>query len=287
MSSRVTVITVSFNSAAVLGDMLNSLPDGQPVIVVDNNSSDNSVAIARNAGATVRPQPGNPGFGTSCNTGAANLATEFLFFLNPDTEVEPGAIDALVSCMDNNPSASACNPAITNAVGKQYFKRGSTLLPRSKWAARGWPPGTQTVAVLSGAALFVRRTAFEQVGGFDTNIFLYHEDDDLSLRLQQQAGPLLFAADALIRHLEGRSSARTAGNAGWKAYHLARSKVYAMRKHHLPRPYLTALLEAIGKCVSPLTVLSTRKRAQAFGFLRGVLSSRQSADALDNGLAPR
>ena len=285
MSDRVTVITVSYNSAAVLGNMLASLPAGQQVVVVDNNSADESASIARQAGASVRPQPVNRGFGPSCNAGAVDLTSEFLFFLNPDTEVETGALDALVRCMDQYPAASACNPKIVNGQGGPAFKRGSTLLPKAQWAPHGWPSTTGEVAVLSGAALLVRRDAFEQVGGFDPKIFLYHEDDDLSLRLQQQIGPLLFVADATIRHLEGRSSARTADNAAWKAYHLARSKVYAMRKHGLPGPFGTSLREALLKCVSPVNLLSSRKRAQAFGFLRGVLSSRQASDALDDGNA--
>jgi GT2 family glycosyltransferase len=287
VSDRVTVITVSFNSAAVLGNMLASLPADQPVVVVDNNSVDDSAAIARQAGAMVRPQPVNRGFGPSCNAGAVDLDTEFLFFLNPDTEVQAGALDAMVACMDQHPEASACNPKIANGNGAPAFKRGSTLLPKSQWAARGWPATTGEVAVLSGAALFVRRAAFEQVGGFDPKIFLYHEDDDLSLRLQQQAGPLLFVADAMIQHLEGRSSARTADTAAWKAYHLARSRIYAMRKHNLPNPFASSLREALLKCISPVSLLSGRKRAQAFGFLRGVLSARQATDALDDGNAQK
>lgn len=279
MSSRVTIISVSFNSEAVLGNMLASVPADTHVVVVDNQSDDGSAAIAAAAGATVIHQASNLGFGNSCNSGAVQTTTDYLFFLNPDAVLRNDAVQSLVSFMDAHPAASACNPKIVNANGKPAFKRSSTLLPKAQWAPRGWPPTSQEIGVLSGAALFVRRSAFEAVGGFDPKIFLYHEDDDLSLRLRREIGPLMFVADALVEHLEGRSSARSANIAAWKSFHLARSRIYAMRKHHRPGAFSSSLSEAILKCLSPLTLISSRKRAQAFGFLKGVLSARRATDA--------
>ena len=194
VSSRVTVVTVAFNSMDVLPEMLASIPAGTNVVIVDN-ASDNPEDLlelgARN-GLKVIHNAQNLGFGVACNVGAAQAQTEFLLFLNPDARLLDGALDALVAAADNFSAASAFNPAIIDSRGQPQFKRRSVLLPDSDKLARGWPSSSGEVAVLSGAALFVRRAAFKAVGGFDPQIFMYHEDDDLSLRLKESCGPLYF-----------------------------------------------------------------------------------------------
>ena len=275
MTVRVTIVTVSYNSADVLRSMLASLPGDVETVVVDNNSSDASCDVARQAGATVVKMSDNLGFGVACNAGAAQATTDYLLFLNPDAVVVDDAVSEMVRVMDAHPDCAACNPKIRDARGRPAFKRRSVLLPRRAWAPRGWPPRTQPVAVLTGSAFFVRRAAFEAVGGFDRKIFLYHEDDDLALRLDAACGPLLFVATATVEHLGGHSSARSPEVAAWKSYQLARSRVYAMRKHQRPLPFVACFLTAVMKCLSPSALLSRRKRAQAFGFMRGVLKSRR------------
>jgi GT2 family glycosyltransferase len=127
------------------------------------------------------------------------------------------------------------------------------------------------VPVLSGAAIFVAKERFDRVGGFDEEIFLYHEDDDLSLRLAQ-LGPLMHIPGAVVRHAGGRSTARTPEVAYFKAYHLARSRVFAQRKHGVPHPKARVLLQSAAQLLSPL-MLSRRKRAKHLGYLAGALSA--------------
>ncbi|MGL4242872.1 MAG: glycosyltransferase family 2 protein, partial [Beijerinckiaceae bacterium] len=80
----VTAILVSFNSAAVIGAALASLPPGMPAVVVDNASSDDSAAIAEAAGATVIRNARNLGFGVANNIGMRAAAAEWVLLLNPD-----------------------------------------------------------------------------------------------------------------------------------------------------------------------------------------------------------
>lgn len=279
MSERVSVISVSYNSAAVLGGMLASIPPSATTIIVDNNSSDASASLADDHADTVLRLTENQGFGRACNAGAAVARTDYLLFLNPDTVAEPGAIAELVRVMDARPDASACNPKMFEEDGRPHFKRRSILLAPGQAEPRGWPADTRAVCILSGAALFVRRAAFEAVGGFDPDIFLYHEDDDLALRLRAACGPLLFVATAEVKHLGGASTERSPQSAAFKAYHLARSRVYALAKHGRPMPFARSLMAAVLKCLSPFVILSRRKRAQAGAFLRGVWSMRRGGPA--------
>src|SRR5690554_5192057 len=131
--SRVTVVTVAFNSMDVLPEMLASIPAGTNVVIVDN-ASDNPEDLlelgARN-GLKVIHNAQNLGFGVACNVGAAQAQTEFLLFLNPDARLLDGALDALVAAADNFSAASAFNPAIIDSRGQPQFKRRSVLLPDS------------------------------------------------------------------------------------------------------------------------------------------------------------
>lgn len=274
--SCVTVVTVSFNSLAVLPVMLASLPNGVRTILVDNASADTAAlqALADGHGAHLILNHENQGFGFACNQGAALATTEFLLFLNPDAALQPGAIDALLAAMDRFPQASAMNPRILEADGSPHFKRRSPLMPRGEWMDRNAPDADCEVTVLTGAALFVRRAAFEQVGGFDEAIFLYHEDDDLSRRLRAKVGPLMNIPQAVVRHLSGHSSPRSPEVAALKAWHMGRSLVYATRQHGRPSPFASALLLASLQMLSPAILLSRRKRAKQLAFLRGVWSAR-------------
>lgn len=283
---RTSVVTVCYNSTAVLPALLASLPpEGAEVLLVDNASRDGKALdrIAAAHHATVIRSAVNRGFGAGCNLGAAAARGEFLFFLNPDTSLAPGTIAELEAAMDRNPRTSAMNPRLSDGQGRPYFKRRSVLLPRRQWLHRGWPAAETEVPVLTGAALFVRRAAFEAVGGFDERIFLYHEDDDLSLRLAAASGPLMFIPTANVRHLEGHSTVRSAETAAFKARHLGQSRVYAAQKHGRPLPRLGALGEALARLLIPWEWFSPRKRARNIAFLCGVLAAAPADKGRDNG----
>lgn len=284
-AGRVTVISVCYNSTAVVPAMLASIPEGVAVVLVDNASADGAAlaGLAAARGARLIRNAANRGFGTACNQGAAEAGTEFLLFLNPDAALASGALDALVAAAARYPRAAAMNPRIEAAGGRPYFKRGSVLLPRGARLPRGWPEADREVPVLSGAALFVRRADFEAVAGFDPAIFLYHEDDDLSLRLKAERGPLMFIRAALVRHQGGQSTIRSPETAALKAWHMGRSRVYAARKHRRPLAATRALGSALLQIASPLALASPRKRAKQWAFLRGVVAAvlrRDPAEAI-------
>ena len=253
--------------------MLASLPKAVPVIVVDNGSDDAALVaeITHCAGGRFVGNKANLGFGRACNSGADLAKTEFVFFVNPDVTLHSDAVERLLLAADRYPSASAFNPAMYSKRGRELFQRSSVLVPRNEWMQRGWPRGDSEVVVLSGAALFARKACFDLIGGFDTNIFLYHEDDDLSLRLRKKCGPVMFIRAARAQHLSGHSSPRTADIAALKAWHLGQSRVYAARKHGVPWAFHRAFVSAFLQIVSPIMVLSARKRSKQVAFLKGVL----------------
>ena len=91
----VTVITVAYSSMDVLPAMAASLPKGVPLVVVNNGPDDGVVAWARAQGHRLIEPGRNLGFGAACNLGTEAARSDFLFFLNPDARLTPGALPAL------------------------------------------------------------------------------------------------------------------------------------------------------------------------------------------------
>lgn len=273
LPNSVTIITVCHNSMAVLPDMLRTVPEATPVIIVDNASSDPEAVqnLADTHAASVVRNKINKGFGIACNDGAAQAQTEFLLFLNPDAALQPGALEALIQAAATHPKASGFNPMISDGKGKQSFRRGSKIRPADRMKGP-IPEKASEVPILAGSAIFCRRALFEQIGGFDPAIFLYHEDDDLSLRLRAH-GPLIYCPSARVMHLSGHGSPRLPQVAAFKAYHSARSRVYVQGKYGHPRPWFSTFVAAVFRVLGPDTLLSKRRRAKNLGYLKGALSA--------------
>ena len=272
-AAGVTIITVTYNSAKVVEPMLASIPRGTSVVLVDNASDDvaDLAVLASRFDARLIRNPKNLGFGAACNLGAAMAGSDLLLFLNPDTRVDPGALDLLIKAALRHPKASAFNPALIDDDGRVRFKRHSDLLP-NETMPRGLPKADAEATVLVGAALLVRRAMFDAVAGFDERIFLYYEDDDLSLRLRRTCGPLMIIPAAVVRHARGASSGSDAQVSTFKAWHLGHAKVYALRKHHVAFARLRSVATALRKLTNPAVLFRPGEARGRFAYLRGVVS---------------
>ena len=153
--------------------------------MVDNASSDDTGAVAVCAGASYVRLETNQGFGRGCNAGA-HAATEYLFFVNPDARLAAGCIEALVAAAERRPDEAALQPRSSIRQDAWNTNGARCCCPRT--GRRQPPEGEVELPALTGGALFCRRNAFEKVGGFDPAIFLFHEDDDLTIRLRRDAG---------------------------------------------------------------------------------------------------
>lgn len=273
--SRVAIIVVTYNSSGVLETMLDTVPPPTPVVIVDNASRDRDRLrfLADRPGITLIENSVNEGFGRACNRGAEAAETEFLLFLNPDAQLSPDALDQPIAAADAHPEAVAFNPRFEDDAGHPAFKRSCHLLPRRRWMPKGTPDRDRTLIVLSGAALMVRRSAFEAIGGFDPAIFLFFEDDDLSLRLSR-LGSLRLVRAALVTHSGGAGSAPDPRIEAFKSWHFGWSRIYASRKHGRTGAYAKTLVRAIPRCLSPLALFSPGARAERWGYLCGVTAAQ-------------
>jgi len=283
VADRVTIVCVTHESGEVIGELLSSAAGRCPIVIVDNAGSDIALVarLAEQAGATLIANACNVGFGAACNRGSATTSTEFVFFVNPDARLVDGALEELLAAFDRHPACVAASPRLVDRDGRSLFKGRSVLLPRSQWM--GEPRRDDVVPVLSGAALCVRREAFEAAGGFDERIFLYHEDDDLSIRLRKGGAELRLVPDAVVVHAGGMGSGRSVAIARQKGWWMGRSRVYAARKHGVPRAVTGAIATAVLQCLNPELLWSPVKRAKQCAFLRGVIREARDGTGAARG----
>jgi N-acetylglucosaminyl-diphospho-decaprenol L-rhamnosyltransferase len=226
-----SVVIVAYHSAALLPACLAAIPQACPVIVVDNASPDDSADAARAArpSARVIRAPRNLGFGPGANLGFAEVSTEFGLLLNADATLEPDTIAGLIAAARRYPEAALLAPEVMADQGHMQF--GHDLPFRRLRGPVVEPVGDACCWYVGGSAMFLRMTALRGVGGFDPEIFLYFEDDDLCLRLRAAGHALVHVAGVRVRHEGGASSAPSPRLSHWKAFHQGWSRLHLEAKH--------------------------------------------------------
>jgi N-acetylglucosaminyl-diphospho-decaprenol L-rhamnosyltransferase len=227
----VAAIIVSWNVRDLVRACLTSLtlpPRPDEVVVVDNASADGTadVVAAEFPVARLIRAGANLGFAGGVNAGVAAAAGDYLLLLNPDTELRPGALAAMVRLLERDPGAAIVAPALVGADGTRQSSRRrfpSPLMLAVESTALGRAPlllrlparyrledtsdaHVQSVDWVYGACFMVRRAALEQIGGMDETYFMYSEEVDLCRRLRQLGWAVLYEPAAEVVHHEGKSS---------------------------------------------------------------------------------
>lgn len=231
---KLSVIIVNYNTRDLLNQCLISVQNAMKdieheIIVIDNNSEDGSRELLTNSFKQLNHQflNENAGFAKACNHGYKDSTGEFVLFLNPDTIVPPECFQECLSFFDAKIDAGAIGVRMIDGKGNflKESKRGfpsaktsffklfgfTALFPRSDFFAGYYAGGvgekeTNTVDVLSGAFMMVRRKVLDNVGGFDENFFMYGEDIDLSYRITKAGYKNYYLGSTTIIHLKGGST---------------------------------------------------------------------------------
>ncbi len=236
--TALTILVVSYDSRADLGRLLPTIPaDDHEVIVVDNHGADGVAGwlAQEHPGVRVVAAGANLGYAGGNNLGLRHARGDRVLILNPDTELAPGALQALTAALDGAPGALV-TPKILDAAGRvyacglelHYTGVASRLRVGDDPAACS---GTFPVPLPSGTALLAARETLERLGGFDEWFFMYLEDVDLAVRARQAGHQILCAADAVVVH---HSDPRVTA---FKLHWLERNRVPMVRKLTTPATY--------------------------------------------------
>jgi N-acetylglucosaminyl-diphospho-decaprenol L-rhamnosyltransferase len=229
-SIEFSFVIVTYNNADTIETCLESIaactPEPHEVIVVDN-SPDNLTLLALDRFHIAHPlttlrvikTEKNIGFGSACNRGGAVATGNYLFFLNPDTQLHPNAAAQLAHCFVLHPETLAAGPAILDADNHVTATcRNLPTLSRifldatglDKWSGSykltGFDHTTpRRVEQIIGAAMLIPRSVYESFHGMDERFFIYFEEVDLCKRLLDSGGQIWFWPDAQVQHLAGSS----------------------------------------------------------------------------------
>lgn len=272
---ELSVVIVSYNVCNLLRMALESLIAAAKVteheiIVVDNNSSDDSASMIRQKFPEVRLiiSAGNEGFASACNRGIQASAGDYVLILNPDTVTRPDAIKRALNFMKTHPDAGAAGAHMTDGNGKflPESKRGFPsplaalfrftglyrIFPHSAFFNAyylGEKPENETCPadILTGAFMLIRRKALDKAGLFDTSFFMYGEDIDLSWRIRKAGFSNYYLHDVHITHFKGSSSAQNRDSSVrhfWDAMAIFAEK-HLQKGWHMPVKTAVSLLRRL------------------------------------------
>jgi len=230
---RTAAVVVNYESGSALARCVEGLrSEGvAEVVVVDNGSLDGSVGqLLRGFPEVEVLVPGrNLGYGAAANRGVAATTAPCVLVCNPDLEVRPGAVAALAGALKGDPGCAVVGPLIRNPGGDRYpsARMFPSLVDAAGHALFGLlapdnrftrsyqkahldtaTGGPEVVDWVSGACFLVRRSAYEQMGGFDEAYFMYAEDVDLCWRLGRAGWRVVYLPTAEVTHSQGISTDR-------------------------------------------------------------------------------
>ena len=261
---RVSIVIPVYNKIAYTLACLRSLGEhaGETsfeVIVVDDGSSDATPQrLAGVGGIRAIRNAKNLGFIGSCNTGAAEARGEYVLFLNNDTVVTAGWLDALVRCIERTPRAGLVGSKLVYPDGRLQEAGGIVFDDGSGWnVGRFGDPDDprysfrREVDYCSGAAILLRRALFERLGRFDARYTpAYYEDTDLAFAVRAAGLEVLVEPASVVVHFEGITSGTDTAS-GTKRYQVVnRDKFVGKWKDALARQ---------PKPGTPITVAATHR----------------------------
>lgn len=256
--AQISIIIVNWNAGLQLAELVSSISQYHhdlvsSVIIVDNASTDNSLAQIRDPQdlpfkLQLIHNADNRGFAKACNQGAAIAASEYLLFLNPDTRLFENSLPAPLNFMrqPENVDVGIVGIQLLNEQGDvaKSCARFPSLrlwmaqvlgLDRVRWLRHlgvhmnDWPHDkTRNVDHVIGAFYFIRRSLFELLGGFDERFFVYLEDIELSLRASKSGWKSFYLTDGQAFHAGGGTSRQVQAH---RLFYSLRSRLLYGFKH--------------------------------------------------------
>ncbi len=245
----ISIIIVNYNTEAYIKKCVKSIISNYElrkteIIIVDNGSSNGKLeeVLSEYEGLNIIYLPENNGFGAGCNLGVKYATKEYLLFLNPDIIVTKNSIEYLLETITGDKNIGVCAGILLDENNKVLYSYNN--FPDLKWEFKeAFDIGLKnTINKLTsreeikkeipfevdwfhGACMLMRKDLFEEVGGFDENIFLYYEDVDIHKKIKGKGYKIVCIPKSKFYHYE-RSSVRESGFSKVYYYYMNKSKLY-------------------------------------------------------------
>ncbi len=298
----VDAVVVAYNSRDDLAACLAAVRRAGRLgsVVVVDHGTDGSGAHADALGALTLHEPANPGFGAGQNRGLGATTAPYVLLLNPDAVIDPAGLAQGIELLDRDASVGACQGVVADRrSGEPERSSGVSLRPVHLWGrllhlrhlrrstlarrlalrvpaladhVERTSPEPRPVESLAATALLARRSALDEVGGFDERFFLYGEDLDLCQRLRRAGWTLVALPVPWAVHASGSSAASS-----WqREVDWWRGTMQFAAKWYAPAPWALAVTAAAARtALLALRRPASARRAMA-GCLRDPLAFRHA-----------
>ncbi len=266
----ISVILVQHNNGRMTLDAITSLrrfhAGGFEIIVVDNASTDGSESLLRKEGERIKIlQRPNRGFGAANNMAAAGAQGDVLLFLNNDTLCTGEYVKGVEQGFAADPHMGILGPRLNNTdgtlqlsagrlptfwgeIGEKLIYAGERRKSKQVLNAAGkFFSRRREVGWVTGAALFIRRELFRELGGFDERMFMYFEDKDLCARAAMQGARVIFDPQFAMVHLKGGSSPGGMSPSLKREYRKSQLIYYSVHRPAYEQTLLRAYLHMAGR----------------------------------------
>lgn len=217
MEIKLTIITVNYNSKILVKELVESIKKSKvdfeiKIVVVENSQED----LSDIPNITYLKNKGNLGFSNGNNLGITQAVGDYVWFMNPDTTVEPDTIKYMISYMDNHKNVGVSTPKIVLPNGKldRNCRRNFPTPVNSLKRFLGFggyfinAPENEEVEVDSvmGSSLLVRRSVGEKIGWWDESYFMYGEDIEFCWQIKNLGYKIMYVPNVVVHHHHGASS---------------------------------------------------------------------------------
>ena len=327
MKKTVSVLIVSYNVREYIAHAIDSIiksdADDFEIIIIDNNSFDNTVPYLKERYSHLRQikiikNTKNIGFGKAVNQAAKIANGKNYLILNPDTIIQEETISILHDYLEQNPKVGMVGPKILNADGTLQLacKRSfptlnvalpkllglSRLFPNSKWAGKYNltfldEDQISSVDAISGSCMFIRSFLFHELKGFDEQFFMFGEDLDLCSRIWKNNYEVHYVPNTQIIHYQGesvKSAPFDSINAFYNAMILFVDKHFSFGPGWLMKSairsgiYMRKFLSMIGEKRSQILSVTIDSIVVLFAFLIAISMRFSNFEpiTMSNGLVP-
>lgn len=243
-----SIVIITKDTRELLEGLLDSIEKdtslaslGSEIIIVDNASTDGTEELVRRIRPDARylRNDRNAGFAAAVNQGGGLAAGRYVLLLNSDTRLIEGEVAKMVTHADNIPDLGLLGPQLVYEDFRLQRSVASVpglageVFPGSGRVTQAAPAGiagsARDVESLIGAAIMIRKVAFDDLHGFDERFFFFLEETDFCVRARQKGHRVVFFPGARVIHLQGRTVRKTWVK-GRMEYNISLRKF--MKKHH-------------------------------------------------------
>lgn len=253
--TTLSIIILSFNTEKLIQSCIESLVKQYKkqlenrefeIIVVDNDSSDNTVTSLKKSSLasyiTLIENKENSGFSKGNNIGVKHAKGKYVLFLNSDTQIQDQGLVEMVEYFQNHPKVGILGGRLKNTDDTFQASAGVFYtLPRVFLLLLGGerlgklrfsPEKETTVDWVSGAMMMIEKAFFQKIGGFDDHIFMYMEDMELCFRVKKAGKQVIFYPACTVSHISHASS-----NRSFAIVQIYKGIVYFYQKHKSAAAY--------------------------------------------------